>query len=92
MPDIKNAPIQFVCETPSLWFFKVYLAETWQVRVMGHDKQEMIMVVTSQDKENIFVFIPTTGAWKNVSDLKDEKIEELLKKTFGSQPTNEDGL
>lgn len=50
----------------------------------------MALNIISQDRENIFMFIPTTDAWKNVSDLKNKKFDELLKKTFSSFPTDED--
>lgn len=90
MPDIKNAPIQFVCEAPSLVFLKTYLNlnEKWRVLITGHNKQEMLIDIISKAR-GIFALIPSINEWKNVHNLSEKESEEL-EKFLGSAPTEED--
>lgn len=91
MPDIKKAPVQFVCETPSLLFVKTYLNinEKWRVIITGRNKQEMLMDMISMGKRNIFALIPSINEWKNIHNLSEKESEEL-EKFLGSAPTEED--
>lgn len=91
MPDIQNAPIQFVCEAPSLVFLKTYLDlnERWRVLITGRNKQEMLIDIISKAKRGIFALIPSINEWKNVHNLSEKESEEL-EKFLGSAPTEED--
>lgn len=92
MPDIQNAPIQFVCETPSSsLFIKTYFNpnEKWLVSISGRDKQEMMTHILSRGRRNIFALISSINEWKNVHNLSEKENEEL-EKFLGSAPTEED--
>lgn len=93
MPDIQNAPIQFVCEAPSSVFLKMYLDlnKKWRVLITGRNQQEMLMEIISQNQKSVFAFIPSTEEWKNVRDLS-EKEEKEIEKYIGGNSTREDDL
>jgi hypothetical protein len=92
MPDIKNAPMQFTCETTSSLFIKTYLNldNKWQVIITGRNKQEMLMDIISRGKRNIFALIPSSNnAWREIHALSEAEMEEL-EKILGPIPTEED--
>lgn len=91
MPDIKNAPVQFTCEMPSLLFIKFHInpAEMWEVLIEGRDNQEMIIDMIIRNKRTIFAFIPSINEWKNLRNLNADEDEELAQYSGGAATEEE---
>lgn len=88
IPGLAKAPIQFVCETKTSWFLKLYLDKNWRAFIAGHDKKEIMITAITAESINVFVFIPSSGGWKNARYLG-IKEEEEYEKIF-PEITNED--
>lgn len=89
IPDLEKAPTQFVCETKTSWFLKLYLDKNRRAFIAGYDKKEMMITKITAESINVFVLIPSSGIWKNTHDLTTKEDEEF-EKFFGLEITDED--